>query len=110
MNIEIFWKVESTEWNLETGGVTTAHWRVVASDEENTVDAYGSVGFSPDPENPNFISLDNLSEEDVILWVKEYINAEEIESSLVSQLDKLKNPVSQSGLPWTTIKESDVEL
>lgn len=96
----ITWRVESMVWDLETGGVNTVHWRIIASDDTNTVDAYGSMGFSPDPESDNFISLDNLTEENVILWLKSNEELGNVESSLIDQLEKKNNPVTESGLPW----------
>lgn len=98
----VTWKVESMVWDLETGGVNTVHWRIIASDEINTVDAYGSLGFSPDPLSENFVPLDNLTEENVILWLKGNEELENVESSLINQLEKKRNPVTESGLPWTT--------
>lgn len=101
MTANITWSIESVVWDTATGGITTAHWRVIAIDGEFSADAYGSVGFSPDPSSKKFIALENVTPEKVIAWVKSQEELSGIEESLLSQIEKKKNPVQQSGLPWT---------
>lgn len=96
----ISWRIESLVWDTATGGVTTAHWRVLAEDDGHTADAYGSIGFSPDPESANFIALDDLSEETVLEWVQAHDELAGLEDDLLRQIAKKKNPVSETGLPW----------
>lgn len=97
---DINWKVESIEWNSSDGGVVTVHWRVSASDDINYTDSYGSIGFTPNSEDPNFIPIDSLTEENVILWLKANEQLQNIEQGLINQLEQMKSPSTQVGLPW----------
>lgn len=103
--MEINWTIEQLERQTETGGVIIAHWRVNATDGYRySAGSYGSAGFTPDPESPDFIPFDQLTESDVLnwLWEKEGFDKNEIENRLQSQIDAQKNPVTITGLPWPT--------
>ncbi len=96
------WSIEQLERNSVNGGVTTAHWRVVATEGEYSASVYGSMGFTPDPKAPNFKPFYSLSEADVLGWVWRNLNKNETEISLAQQLNSQKNPVSVTGTPWQT--------
>jgi hypothetical protein len=91
------WKIAQLEHRTSDGFVTTAHWRCDAVDGEFSAGVYGSVGFG---EGFPTIPYDNLTEEQVLEWVWESVNKEETEANVSKQLDALKNPEKQSGLPW----------
>ena len=93
----INWTIAQLDRQASDGLVTTAHWRVDAVDGENSAGSYGSVGFE---RGDTFIPYDNLTQEEVIGWVKDKLDASEIEANLQSQIDGLKNPVSETGVPW----------
>jgi hypothetical protein len=90
------------------GGVTVAHWRVTESETVGTGDdavtytasAYGTVGFTPDPDADDFVAYDSLTEEVVMGWVWESVNQEETEAALTANIAGQKNPVSADGMPW----------
>jgi hypothetical protein len=95
--MNITWTIAQLDRQTSDGLVTTAHWRVDAVDGEYSAGSYGTVGFE---RGDTFISYENLTQEEVIGWVKDKLNASEIETSLQSQIDGLKNPVIKTGLPW----------
>jgi hypothetical protein len=98
------WLISQCEFEAETGGVITAHWRVTAYFEELSVVAYGSVNFTPDPTSDQFTPYSDLTQEQVIGWVKSTLGSEQveaIESNLAKQLDELKQPKILTGLPWS---------
>ncbi len=99
---EVTWSISTLEHNTADGGVTVAHWRVSATDGEYTAGAYGTAGFTPDPESPDFIPYDDLTEADVLAWLfaQEGFDRDEKEAQLLSQIDAQKNPVSVTGTPW----------
>ena len=94
----ITWTIEQLDRQLSDGLVTTAHWRCTAVDGDYSTTSYGSVGLE---RGDTFVEYNNLTQEQVIGWVKDKLgNSFEIESSLQSQIDALKNPVKATGLPW----------
>lgn len=101
MSTSITWRITDTEWNKETGAITIAHWRVTATDGEHTADSYGSQAIESDPEAKGFIPLEQVTEDDVIAWVKAALgDAEEREAGLRRNIEKQQTPETEVGLPW----------
>ena len=102
------WTIANLERNLADGGVTVAHWRVTEEETVGTGDdavtytasAYGTVGFTPDPDASDFVAYDSLTEEVVMGWVWESVNQEDTEAALTANIEGQKNPVSANGMPW----------
>lgn len=105
------WKIESLNRQLTgdaAGGVTVAHWRAVKEETvvsgEDTVthnvNEYGSVDFTPDPASEGYIQYADLTEADVVGWVKGQIDAAAVESRLTSAIEEKKQPTTGSGIPW----------
>ena len=98
------WSIANTERYLDTGGIFVVHWRVTAEetvgDETFTASAYGSVGFTPDPDDPSFVAYDSLTEADVLAWVHAEVDQAATEAALTAKIEADKNPVTGSGMPW----------
>jgi len=95
------WTIAHLERNSTDGGVVTAHWRVDATDGEYTAGSYGTAGFTADPEAPNFIPFEQLTEADVIGWLTAKEGwAEALEARLDADIERQKNPPVLHGLPW----------
>jgi hypothetical protein len=96
------WTIEQLDRQTDTGGVITAHWRVNTQDGGYTATAYGTAGFTPDPEDINFKPFDELTEDDVLgwVWASEEFNKDQIETNLASQIANQKNPPVVNGTPW----------
>ena len=95
------WAIANLERETSDGFVFTAHYTINAEDGTYSSGAYGSVGFErPD----NLIPFDDLTEDQVIGWVKEAIGGSEkvteIEAALQQQLDEKHTPTKASGTPW----------
>lgn len=102
MSTTFTWKVSQLERETADGFVYTAHYTVNASDDTYSSGAYGSVGL----ERPDtLIPYSDLTEEQVIEWIKEKIGGSEkvteIEAALQSQLDEQRTPTKASGIPWS---------
>lgn len=102
------WSVANLERTLPDGitppegQVTTAHWTVSLEDQGETASAYGSVGFS-DADPGNYTPFDQLTEAQVIGWVKATLGDEQvasIESALAEQIQQKLTPSSEAGVPW----------
>ena len=96
--MNVTWTISNLDRQVSDGLITTGHWRVDAVDGEHTAGAYGSVGFT---RGDDFIPFEELTEAQVLEWVKAQLDVAEIEASLAGQINKQKNPVTAHGLPWT---------
>ena len=98
------WTIANLERQLSTGGVTVAHWRVTESeavgDDTFTASAYGTVGFTPDPDADDFVAYNSLTEEVVMGWVHAEVDQDATEAALTANIEAQKNPVSANGMPW----------
>ena len=98
------WTIANLERNVADGGVTVAHWRVTESEtvgeDTFTASAYGTVGFTPDPDADGFVAYDSLTEEVVMGWVHAEVDQSATEAALTANIAEQKNPVSADGMPW----------
>lgn len=94
------WQIVNMERLTSDGFVVTVHYNVSASEEANNVSTYGTTSYTQ-TEGASYIPYENLTQEVVVGWVQEALGKDVVEASLQSQLDALKTPVQQSGLPWS---------
>lgn len=102
-DIEIFWRVDNLEWDIVQGGIVSAHWSVVA--RENGIEGSSSkkTTFSPDPSSSSFISINNVTEAQVLEWIRKDLAENQIEiyeNQAKNALLREKLPPLVSGLPW----------
>jgi hypothetical protein len=90
------WNIVQLDRKTADGFVTTAHWTCTATDGDFSADAYGTCGFNGELTTP----YAELTKEQVLGWVWEQINKNEIEANLTAQIDAQKNPLSVTGVPW----------
>tara|TARA_B110000259_G_C13812366_1_gene321229 strand:- start:33 stop:389 length:357 start_codon:yes stop_codon:yes gene_type:complete len=108
----VTWTIEQLVRNTTDDGVITADWKALEVSGEHTGHAYGTCMFEPDADSESFIPFVDLTEEDVIRWVKSDINADDIEAYITLQIEESKQePVTLAGVPWITlqIEESEQE-
>ena len=105
----ITWSINTLERELADGYVFTAHYSVNAvsstlNPEGNPYSqgAYGSVGLER-PET-DLIPFEDLTQEQVIGWVKEKLGGDEkvaeIEQALTDRLAEVISPSRINGVPW----------
>ena len=104
MTISVAWKIANLERETADGYVFTAHYTIdaVSEDQVYRAGAYGSIGFER-PET--LIPFADLTEEQVIDWVKEALGSDKvlkIGQALLAQLDEQRAPSKASGLPWAS--------
>lgn len=97
MSATITWKISQLDRQSSDGLVFTSHWRVVAEEDGYTAETYGSMGHERADE---FIPYEDLTEQEVIGWVKAKLDVASIESSLQDQINAKKAPATLSGVPW----------
>jgi len=107
----VIWAISELERETSNNGVTTAHWRVCDEEIVGVGDravthygySYGSTGFTPDSTEEGFTPFADLTEAEVIVWVKAALGAEElggIAEGIAAQIADSKVPVSAAGVPW----------
>ena len=106
------WTIATLERDLQPadmdGAVVVAHWRANASETVGEGDdavtysasSYGTVGFTPDPTDPDYVPYADLTEEVVLGWVWESVDKDATEASLAAKIEAEKNPVTANGVPW----------
>lgn len=94
------WAIAQLERSIPDNGVVAAHYRVVATDGEHGAETYSTCSFTPDPEAPDFTPYDELTEAQVVGWVKDKLGEEVVQASLDSIIDAKANPTSATGTPW----------
>lgn len=95
--MQITWKINQLERQAEDGLVTVAHYDVVAVDGDYSARTYGTVSFE---RGETFIDFNQLTETDVISWVKSKLDPAAVEQSLADQIATQKNPPVLQGMPW----------
>ena len=106
------WTIATLERDLQPadmdGAVVVAHWRATDSETVGEGDdavtysasSYGTVGFTPDPTDPDYVPYADLTEEMVLGWVWETVDQEATEAALAAKIEAEKNPVTANGVPW----------
>ena len=105
----ITWSINTLERELADGYVFTAHYSVNAvsstlnpQGNPYSQGAYGSVGLER-PET-DLIPFEDLTQEQVIGWVKEKLGGDEkvaeIEQALTDRLAGVISPSKINGVPW----------
>jgi hypothetical protein len=98
------WKVAAMEAAKNEYGlndvVKTVHYTVDCTDGTESIGAYGSIGV-PSPDAGSFKPYEELTESEIIEWVKSQLNVAEVEEQLSNGLELKKNPpVVVKELPW----------
>jgi hypothetical protein len=86
------WTIVQLERRPSDGFVTSAHWRASLGD----VYCYGQCSWS---EGQPVIPYDSLTEAQVLEWVWQIEDKDEIESDLAKQI-AAKQAKTEAGLPW----------
>ena len=104
------WKISSLDHTLPECCVTTAHWRVSKTDGAATGSVYGTISLPhKDHDAPDFIPYEDLTEAQVIQWVKEEMGANQVaayEAAVQGQIDAQVNPTQASGTPWSSAPQT----
>jgi hypothetical protein len=81
------------------GFVVVVHYNVSAVNGDHQASTYGIISYTQTP-GEAYIPYADLTQDAVISWVQEALGKDTVEASLQGQIDTLKNPVQEAGLPW----------
>ena len=103
----VTWTISTLERNTDDG-VVVAHWRASDSEVVGTGDdavthsgsSYGTCGFTPDADADGYTAYADITEAQVIGWVKADVDADAVEASIASQIADSKAPAISTGVPW----------
>jgi len=99
----VTWTISTLERNTDDG-VVVAHWRASDSETvgevEHSGSSYGTCGFTPDADADGYTAYADITEAQVIGWVKADVDADAIEASIASQIADSKAPAITVGVPW----------
>jgi len=98
--INYTWNIKQLERNIVDGGVITAHWEAIGTQNVYTAVVRNTCSFTPNPADTDFIPYDELTEATVLGWVWEQVGKTDIESIISTKLDAQINPQTESGTPW----------
>ena len=93
------WQIVNMDRKTTDGFVVTVHYNVTATDGDYSANTYGTVGYTEE-DGKSYIPYDQLTQDEVVAWVKDSLGQETVEASLATQIEALKHPVQESGLPW----------
>ena len=95
----VTWTISTLERNTDDG-VVVAHWRASDVDGEHSGSSYGACGFTPDADADGYIAYADITETQVIEWVKADVDADAVEASIAAQIADSKAPAITAGVPW----------
>ena len=93
------WQVVQMDRLTSDSFVVTCHYTVTATDGDYTASTYGTTSYTQ-VEGETYIPYADLTEAICVGWCQTSLGKDTVEASLQSQIDALKNPVQESGVPW----------
>jgi hypothetical protein len=93
------WQVVQMDRLTSDNFVVTCHYTVTATDGDYTASTYGTTSYTQE-QGETYIPYNQLTEAECVGWVQTSIGKDTTEASLQAQIDALKNPVQESGVPW----------
>jgi len=89
--------------------VVQTYWKKTGTDEDGNEGTFsGATPFSANnmPANTEFIPFSELTEADVLTWIKAIVVGpyeEHVNSQILKQIEEKKNPVVDNRLPWAPV-------
>ena len=114
MAVTYTWEVtgiKTTTLNNTPNVVVQTYWKKVGTDGEHTGTFSGATPFSVDsmPAGTTFIPFDQLTEADVLSWIKAVVvndYEKHVNDQITDQINKSANPVVDATLPWAPPAET----
>ena len=110
MTIQYTWTISALDCKPQVGDmvdyVVTSHWRVTGDDGEgHSGQVYSTVSFVVDPDKPNFVPFEDITEAMAIQWTQDALGEEQVAAIYTSIGTQIENeinpPIVTPPLPWT---------
>ena len=95
------WNVVQMDRLTSDSFVVTVHYTVTATDGDYTASTYGTTSYTQE-QGKSYVPYASLTEPECVGWIQESLGKDTVEASLQAQIEALKNPVQESGVPWAT--------
>jgi len=92
------WTITQTDYLVADGFITTAHWTATAVDGDYTASIYSTASWQAGTPTIPYASV---TEAEVLNWVWESVDKQATEDALAANIALQKNPVTESGVPWS---------
>ena len=93
------WTISQMNRNTADNFVVTVHYNISATEGEYSASTYGTTSYTQEA-GESYVPYADLTEAIVVGWVQAALGKDVVEASLQSQLDALKAPVQEAGVPW----------
>ena len=96
----ITWNISQLDRQTSDGFVFCAHWQATATDGDYSASVISTCSWS---EGTATIAYADLTQETVLGWIwANGVDKAAVENSLLAQIELKKNPVTATGIPWST--------
>ena len=95
-------KITQTDYNTDDKFIFCVHWTASQVDGDFTASTYSTASFTKE-DGINYIPYEQLTEAQVIEWVKASLGAEgvaAIDAALANNIAEQKAPKVAAGVPW----------
>ena len=96
------WTIQTMNRLTSDDFVVTVHYNVSATDGTYQASTYGTTSYTQTP-GESYVPYASLTEAIVVGWVQNTLGKANVEASLQSQIDALKAPVQEAGVPWSKV-------
>lgn len=93
------WTIQTMNRLTSDDFVVTVHYNVSATDGTYQASTYGTTSYTQEA-GESYVPYAALTEAVVVGWVQNTLGKDVVEASLQSQIDALKAPVQEAGVPW----------
>jgi hypothetical protein len=98
MTIAYNWTITTTDFDVATGFILTAHWQCNAVDGEFTASIYSTCSWA---DGSPTIPYSDVTESEVLQWCWDSgVDKDATEAALAQNIELQKNPVTATGTPW----------
>ncbi len=98
MPVATTWNVLDMVRETSSGGVITVKWECRASNDSGSEEAaiFGQNTFTPDPSAPDFTPYSNLTEDQVVNWVKSALGPDKVTSYEINAVTKVDAQITKN--------------
>jgi hypothetical protein len=96
--------MKATTVGSESDYVVQTYWNKIGTDENGITGMFaGATPFDPNPDQPDFIPYDQLTQEIVLGWIQPVVTGDyetHVNDVIAAQIAAKINPVTEPPLPW----------